>query len=262
MKINFEMNDMKSINRVKTGIKELDKMLSGGLIQERPYIVSGPPGSGKTTFGMQFLLEGLGKGEKVLFVALEEPVNEIKYNMEYLELNVRGVEILDANSDVRRYEPTPVMEISSKSKVQIIHDLPDSIRKTSRFKSTVVSVHSLQTTLKQEFRKNKYNRIVIDSLTALKFFCMAGEEEVNLQSFLRFLSESKVTTLLTVETPEEYGLTPEVFLARGEIKLHKRREKGQLKRGISVEKLRGSPHDERVHLMRIRKGDGLVVLRS
>ncbi|UCE72940.1 MAG: ATP-binding protein [Methanomassiliicoccales archaeon] len=250
---------MKNINKIQTGISGLDKMLDGGLIPERPYIISGPPGAGKTTLGMQFLMEGIRKGERVLFIALQEPVNEIKFNMDSLKLNVANIEILDANSDVRRYEPTPVMEISSKSRVQKIKNVQEYIRKTPRFKSTVVSVHSLQTTLKTEFRNTRYGRIVIDSLTALKYFCMSGEEDILLQSFLRFLSESKMTSLLTVETPENYVLSPEMFLARGEIRLHKFRENSRIMRMISVEKFRGSEHDERAYPMEIKKGEGVVV---
>jgi KaiC/GvpD/RAD55 family RecA-like ATPase len=253
---------MGGLNKVQFGIKGLDEMLGGGLIPQRPYIISGPPGSGKTILAMQFLLEGLHKGENVLFVALEEPINEIKFNLESIDLRVGGVEILDANSDVRRYEPTPVMEISSKSRVQRLKNVSDSIRKTSRFKSAVVSVHSLQTTLTSEFRNSRYDRVVFDSLTALRYFCMSGEEDILLQSFLRFLSESKITSLLTVETPENYGLIPEMFLARGEVRLYKYREEGPIKRMISIEKFRGSQHDEKIYPIEIRKGEGIVVLNG
>jgi KaiC/GvpD/RAD55 family RecA-like ATPase len=254
------MNKMKSINRLGTGVEGLDDMLKGGLIPERPYILSGPPGSGKTILSMQFLIEGIARGERVLFVALEEPVNEIKLNVESLGMKVRNVEILDANSDIRRYEPTPIMEISSKRRILKMRNVSTEIRKTSRFKATVVSVHSLQTTLTQELRSNRYSRVVIDSLTALRYFCMASEEDIHLQSFLRFLSESKVTSMLTMETPENYNLIPEIFLARGEIRLHKKREEGRIKRSISIEKYRGSGHDENVYSIEIRKGEGVVVL--
>jgi KaiC/GvpD/RAD55 family RecA-like ATPase len=101
---------------------------------------------------------------------------------------------------------------------------------------------------------------VIDSLTALRYFCMSGEEEIYLQSFLRFLSESKITSLLTVETPESFDLTPEMFLARGEIRLHKIRENNRIIRMISVEKYRGSEHDEKMYPFEIKRGEGVVVI--
>ena len=44
--------------KVKTGISGLDSIMSGGLKQGRSVVVSGPPGSGKTTFGLQFLHGG------------------------------------------------------------------------------------------------------------------------------------------------------------------------------------------------------------
>ena len=44
--------------RISTGVEELDKMLHGGLIPGRAYLVKGGPGSGKTTLTIHFLIEG------------------------------------------------------------------------------------------------------------------------------------------------------------------------------------------------------------
>src|SRR2546428_4412351 len=74
--------------KIRTGIPGLDKMLHGGYVPGRPYIVSGPPGAGKTILAMQFLREGLEGGERCLFVALEEPPNELKINMRGFRWNL------------------------------------------------------------------------------------------------------------------------------------------------------------------------------
>ena len=63
--------------RAKTGIAGLDDILHGGLIAERLYLVDGNPGSGKTTFALQFLMEGVTEGEKCLYVTLSETKQEL-----------------------------------------------------------------------------------------------------------------------------------------------------------------------------------------
>lgn len=245
--------------RLQTGIDGLDEMLHGGLIPGRPYIVSGPPGSGKTTLCMQFLLEGLKRGEKVLFVALEEPPNEIRQNMESYGWKVGEVEILDANSDVRRFEPKPILEISSEFAPVPMKNVPGRIRKTPDGESRDVTVHSLQQALKNIFKRRRYQRLVIDSLTALRQFCMRNfEENVSTQSFIRFLTEAEKTALLTVETPQNGSAKLETFLARGEIRLYKFRHENGIKRFISIEKFKGSSHMEYIVPMAIREG-GIVV---
>src|SRR5256885_9013733 len=100
--------------RMRTGIAGLDKMLHGGFVPGRPYIVSGPPGAGKTILAMQFLREGLEGGERCLFVCLEEPPNELKINMRAFRWNLDDLDVLDANSDIRRFEPTPILESSTE----------------------------------------------------------------------------------------------------------------------------------------------------
>lgn len=234
--------------KIRTGVPGLDKMLHGGLVPGRPYILSGPPGAGKTTLAVQFLREGLEGGERCLFVALEEPPNELKINMRPFRWNLDELDVLDANSDIRRFEPTPILEISTEEEPVKMRGVSERIRKTPDFESKEVTVHSLQQLLKSLFTRKVYERVVIDSMTALRYFCMREFEEVaTTQSFMRFLAEAKVTSLLTLELPEEGETPPESFLARGEIRLHKLRDEGGIKRFVSVEKYKGSGHDEFVY---------------
>ncbi len=59
------------------GIAGLDHILNGGLPENRLYLVEGDPGSGKTTLGLQFLREGMERGETVLYVTLSETKSEL-----------------------------------------------------------------------------------------------------------------------------------------------------------------------------------------
>ncbi len=64
--------------RAATGIGGLDTILEGGLPREWIYLVQGAPGTGKTTLGLQFLLEGVRLGERVLYVTLSHSERELR----------------------------------------------------------------------------------------------------------------------------------------------------------------------------------------
>jgi len=245
--------------KIPTGVPGLDRMLHGGLIPQRPYIVSGPLGSGKTTMLMQFLLEGIAGGERALFVALDEPPNEIRANMRSFRWDIGDIEVLDANSDIRRFEPTPIVEISDEQEPLKFREVAEDIRKTPEVESHEVTVHSLQQLLKTLLRKRDYARVAIDSMSGLRYFCMRDfEEDVATQSFMRFLTEEKVTALLTVETAGETDVPPESFLARGEVRLHRVRDDSGIRRFVSIQKFKGSSHEEMIYPMEITE-KGLVV---
>src|SRR4029077_9192331 len=55
----------------------LDDILGGGLPGQRLYLLSGEPGTGKTTLALQFLLEGVRRGEPGLYVTLSETAEEL-----------------------------------------------------------------------------------------------------------------------------------------------------------------------------------------
>ena len=65
-------------NLLNTGIDGLDQILEGGLIPGRFYLVRGGPGTGKTTLGLHFLLEGKKNKEKLLLVSMTEDIEKLK----------------------------------------------------------------------------------------------------------------------------------------------------------------------------------------
>src|SRR3954467_873297 len=63
---------------VSTGVAGLDDLLAGGYPSNRVHLIEGKPGSGKTTLGLQFLLEGLSRGESGLYITRSESQRELQ----------------------------------------------------------------------------------------------------------------------------------------------------------------------------------------
>jgi circadian clock protein KaiC len=92
-----------NLQRISTGIIGLDSWLCGGLIKGRSYLVTGDAGTGKTTACMQFLLGALAKGEKAVYVTVDERPTEIVESAVSLgwdlqsHVNEKRLVILDAS---------------------------------------------------------------------------------------------------------------------------------------------------------------------
>src|SRR5438309_1000347 len=73
------MEDDGQESRAGTGIRGLDDVLTGGgLPTSHVFLIEGEPGTGKTTVGLQFLLEGARCGERVLYITLSESEREVR----------------------------------------------------------------------------------------------------------------------------------------------------------------------------------------
>jgi circadian clock protein KaiC len=75
------------MERESLGIKEVDEMLLGGIPIDSIVGLSGPPGVGKSIFALHFLLEGARKGEKSVYINLEEPESNINNMIEQFEFS-------------------------------------------------------------------------------------------------------------------------------------------------------------------------------
>jgi circadian clock protein KaiC len=69
-----------AVEKARTGVAGLDYLLRGGLPSHRIHLVEGYPGSGKTTLGLQFLLEGVKHGESCMYITLSETAEELRSN--------------------------------------------------------------------------------------------------------------------------------------------------------------------------------------
>ncbi len=231
--------------RVSTGISGLDKMLKGGLIPGRPYVLCGTTGSGRTTLGVQFLQEGAKQGERVLLVAIDEPPAEIRGNVRYLGWDVGKIRILDVHPTAKAYsKKVSMVEVAAQRSVGSLREARDDARtEAMKQASPDLSAQSLQLMLKQEFKETRYSRVVIDSLTTLKRLSGDMDVDMGIMSLLRFLSESSVTCLVITDVPDATAVEPEIFVSRGEIRLHRLMTGTKIERCITIEKMRGSQHD-------------------
>ena len=81
--------------RASTGIAGLDEILAGGLPTNHLYLLDGEPGTGKTTLALQFLLAGVARGERGLYVTLSESRDELAHVAASHGWGLDGIEVFE-----------------------------------------------------------------------------------------------------------------------------------------------------------------------
>lgn len=80
---------------VPTGVGGLDHILRGGLPKGQMYLLEGESGAGKTTLGLQFLLEGVRRGETVLWCTLAETESQLHATAKTHGWDLAGITIVN-----------------------------------------------------------------------------------------------------------------------------------------------------------------------
>ncbi|MEM3383473.1 MAG: ATPase domain-containing protein [Nitrososphaerales archaeon] len=236
------------VNRVPSGIEGLDELTEGGFPRGKTIVISGVPGSGKTTFCIEFLYKGvLDYGENGVYITLEESPESVIKNMMNLGMDLKS--------------------LTSKGKLLLVDANP--LRGETML--TVSGVHTgfiefkaygLSELIRQKVREINAKRVAIDGLTALLMHYKDDfERRLEIVRLLIGISGLDCTTLITTEhrTYElrKYFLM-EHFLADGVIFLDMFQSGGGFVRGIQIQKIRGIKHDFDFHLYRITD-KGIVV---
>jgi circadian clock protein KaiC len=85
--------EVKGSDKVSSGVVGFDYLLRGGFPAHRILLIEGHPGAGKTTFGLQFLLDGVKRGEACMYITLSETADELRANAASHGWRLDGIDI-------------------------------------------------------------------------------------------------------------------------------------------------------------------------
>lgn len=215
--------------RLPTGVPQLDEMLGGGLPRAYALLVVGPSGSGKTVLATRFLAEGVRLGEPGVIVAFEKTPNQwlnpqLSAMVQSGTVGVINTRRLDLSID------------------EILHDLVQMISHM------------------------KARRVVIDSLSGFEMAIASVFREDFRDALYRMVSVligMDVTIVMTAELEDQYNTLRfssygNAFLADAIVMQRYAELGGQLRRVISVVKVRASNHSKDIRFFDI-DGDNILI---
>lgn len=205
--------------RSATGIVGLDTILGGGLTRNRVYLIEGTPGTGKTTFGLQFLLEGQSRGEPGLYVTLSETASEL-----------RSVAISHGWSldDLSLHELLDEENLNPDFHQSVLH--PSEIELGETIRSVMDRVNELRPL-----------RVVFDSLSEMRLLAQNPlRYRRQILALKHFFSARECTVLMLDDRAAEIGDQQLHSIAHGVICLEQlAQEFGTERRRLRVIKMRG-----------------------
>jgi len=234
----FEEEFDSAIPRIDLGIAGLDEMIQGGVPERSLLVVMGSAGTGKTTFGLQFLQHGLREGEKAVYITLEESQTAV----------------VQAATE----KEWPFDEYLDDGSLAIV-DL-DPIEMAN-------SLTSIRSDLPRLIDEFDAQRLVLDSVSLLEMMYIdQAERRTEVFDFTRALKEAGVTTMVTSEASQsnpyasrhgiiEY-LTDGVFVLQ-----YVRSEFRETRLAVEIQKIRNANHSRETKPYEITS-DGIAVYQQ
>lgn len=222
--------------RHTTGNKELDKMTNGGIPEGHVILLTGNTGSGKTTFGMEFIRHGLEIGESGVYVALEESISQVKKTA------------LEHGWDLEKYEKSGQLAFVNPSLIDInpdklLYDVMHSVEKTGAKRIVIDSVSSLETAT---LDKDALREFLIQLTVYLK--------TVGVTAYLTYLNNQLFSAnsgnLIGGGASSELRLSSVVD---GIFMLRYVERDQTVKKLLNILKMRGSQHDKQIREFEVTK---------
>jgi circadian clock protein KaiC len=232
----------RSLQRTATGLPGLDNILCGGLPAGHLYLVDGSPGVGKTTLALQFLREGVRRGERCLYVTLSETKDELETVAESHGWHLEGIEIIEISQ----------VEAMLAGKSQ-----------NTLFQPAEVELTNFAKLLLAEFDRVAPQRMVLDSLSELRLMAQnALRYRRQVLGFKQHFAKRGCTVLM-LDDRSAIGQDLQVqSIVHGMVTLQVVPLKfGINRRFLSVAKMRGSTFREGNHDYVIKTGGVTVFPR-
>ncbi len=221
-------------DRAETGIGGLDAVLEGGLPRDWIYLVQGAPGTGKTTLGLQFLLEGVRLGERVLYVTLS-----------HTERELRGI----AHSHGWSLDDVPLYEFSAREAADRL-----SVDQTVFYTDEVELGETIDAIL-AAVAELRPERLVLDPVEQIRRLTASRLRYRRQLLVLKQALTDIPCTSLFLTGPSGQGESELEGLVHGIIELHRWSPAyGGTSRQLEVVKVRGMHFQEGYHSFRIRTG--------
>ena len=177
---------------VSLGIPKIENYFPG-FREGTLNLLLGEPGVGKTILGIQYLINGAENNEDVLLISLNESAYEIKMDFEDFTWNLNIINVIDVTPTSKKREIKPYREVTQ------IADVVKMVNVKEKYQTKEIDVFNLKSTLKIIMEKRKFSRVLLDSITSLKYFyTMDIEPEEALLSFLDFFRALENTTSLII----------------------------------------------------------------
>jgi circadian clock protein KaiC len=238
------MNDTQPLTStafVKTGVSGLDSVLRGGLIPNRLYLLEGDPGTGKTTLALQFLMEGVRRGENVLYITLSETCEELETVVISHGWTLKGIDLFELSD-------TEGM-LDFNNEMTLLH--PWEVELGETIKSIVKQVEKVNP-----------SRVVFDSLSELRLLAQDSlRYRRQVLALKQYFAGRKCTVFMLDDRTGNDGVSDQQLhsISHGVISLQRLTlEFGAARRRLEVLKLRGLDFRAGWHDLDIRKG-GVVV---
>lgn len=218
-----------------TGVAGLDNVLRGGLPRHRLYVVEGDPGAGKTTLALQFLLEGIERGERVLYVTLSETAEELHEVAESHGWSIDGVNLLELDALAERLQEEAEYTVYHPSDVELGET-------TKRVRAEVERLHP--------------TRVALDSVSELKILSQTSARyRREILGLKQFFTGKQCTVLVLDDRTAVDGEQQLQSIAHGVIRMKREtRDYGDTRRQLQVVKMRGVRFLDGMHDFLIKSG--------